>query len=159
VATLIIRQDFVATPAAHAAPVVFSAGDDAAGLVTVGYASAPSIPASGASASMTIYGVPGATSVSLGEILKLQNTASSGGQAYNVTLSSTALPAGVTSLVLSFSDDVSGTPTARAWSVGGSSPTYRISAQEMWEFSAVIVMPATGSLSAITISADITPVA
>jgi hypothetical protein len=160
VATLIIRQDFTATPAAHAPPVVFAAGDDAASLVTYGFASTPTISASGAAASMTIYGVPGATSVSLGEILELQNNEASGGQAYAITLSTTALPAGVTSIVLSFSDDVAGTPTARAWNLA-TTPTftqYTLSPEEIWEFSAVIVMPASGALSAITISASITPV-
>lgn len=157
VATLLIRQDITATPAAHASPVVFAAGSDAASLDTLGYLDNLVIPASGASASLTIYGVPGATSVSLGKVLNLESNEASGGPAYDVTLSSTALPAGVTSLVLSFVDDVGGTPTPRTWTVGASTPTYELAAEEVWEFSAVLVMPASGALSAITISADITP--
>ena len=160
VATLVVQQSFSVTPASHAPPVVFATGDDAATLVTQGWLSGPTITASGASASVTLYGVPGALSVSLGDVLELQNTESLGGTAYTVTLSTSSLPAGVSSIVLSFSDDVSGTPTARSWNLA-TTPTftaYTLSPQEIWELSAVLVMPASGALSAITISASITPV-
>ena len=96
---------------------------------------------------------------SLGEILKLTNTEASGGVSYLVTLSSTALPAGVTSLALSFTDSGTG-GGARTWNLasgGGSFTQYEMSPEEAWEISAVIVMPASGALSAITISASITP--
>jgi hypothetical protein len=156
VATLVIQEAFTATPASHAPPVVFSAGDDASSLVTQGWLVGPTITASGAAASVTLYGVPGAISVSLGEIMELTNSEAAGGTSYLVTLSSSALPAGVTSMTLSFLDGA----TLRTWNLagaGGSFTQYTMSPEEVWELSAVLVMPASGALSAITITATITP--
>lgn len=157
VATLVVQQSFTVTPAAHAPPVVFSAGDDAATLVTQGWLAGPTITASGATASLTMYGVPGALQVSLGEVIKLTNSESLGGTSYAVTLSSSSLPAGVTNIILSFTDGA----TPRTWNFandGLSFGPYTMSPTEVWELSAIIVMPASGALSAITISASITPV-
>ena len=160
VATLIIQESASVTPAAHAPPVAFSAGDDAAALVAAGWAVGPTITASGASASMTIYGVPGAVSVSLGAILELANSEAVGGTSYLVTLTSSALPAGVTSLALGFTDAGADPTGAQTWNLaagGGSFTQLKMSPQEAWELSAVLVMPAAGALSAITITASITP--
>src|SRR5688572_24141255 len=64
VATLVIQQPAQVTPASRAPDVVWAAGDDAASLVSLGFATAPVVSGSGVSVSMTIYGIPGATSVS-----------------------------------------------------------------------------------------------
>lgn len=165
VAAVLIQQDAVATPSTRSSPVVFAPGDDAASLDALDFigASDPAISASGASATFTVYGIPGATSLSLGEVLDLQNPASSDGAAYKVVLSVSGSPAAsLTDFDLTFVDDVDGVPTPRSWDLRSTSalPEYVLSDGESWELnvSSLTMSPtASGPQGALTLRATISP--
>lgn len=162
IAAVVFAQDMVATPSTRTSPVVFTAGDDAAGLDALDFigSSDPVISASGAAATFTVYGIPGATSLSLGEVVDLQNPASSDAADYAVTLSVSGTPAAsLTAFELTFIDDVGGVATPRSWNLltQPSLPAYTLSDGESWEFtvSSLKMTPAaSGSQGALTISAS-----
>jgi hypothetical protein len=162
IAAVIFSQEMVATPSTRTSPVVFVAGDDAANLDALDFIGAndPAVSASGAAATFTVYGIPGATSLSLGEVVDLQNAASSDAAAYAVTLSVSGVPsASLLAFELTFSDDVDGVPTPRTWNLltQPSLPAYTLSDGESWEFtvSSLKMTPAaSGSQGAMTISAS-----
>ncbi len=84
---------------ARDSPIAFEAGDDYAAINQAGYASFTATDG-GARASMTLYGVPGAASLAVTDLLKLTNQ-DADAQSYLVTLSrDAALPASVTSLTV-----------------------------------------------------------
>lgn len=161
IAAVVWSQSFAATPTTRTSPVVFAAGDDITSLDSLDFVDAPTIGASGASASITIYGIPGASALSLGEILELQNTDTADNTDYAVTLSVSGTPAvTMTAFTVTFVDDVDGTVT---WNLL-TTPTlaaHTLDDAESWEInvsSLVMTAAATGSQGALTISASITPV-
>lgn len=165
IAAVVWSQAMTATPTTRTSPVAFAAGDDAASLDTLDFlgASEPVISASGATASFTPYGIPGATALSLGEVVELQNADTADNTDYLVTLSVSGSPAAsLTAFTITFLDDVSGTPTLRTWNLL-TTPTltqYTLSDGETWEFtvaSLTMTAAASGSQGALTISASITP--
>lgn len=164
IALVIISQPFVATPTAGSSPVCFASGDDISSLVGLGLSNTPSIVTGCGSASITIYGIPGATSLSLGEILELDNADTADNAAFTVSLSVSGSPAAsLTGFTLTFLDDVSGTPTLRTWNLltTPTLTTYTLSDGETWEFtvsSLLMSAAATGSQGALTITATITQV-
>lgn len=164
VALVVFGQQFIATPTAGTSPVPFSAGDDITSLVNLGLATAPVISAGGASASITIYGIPGASALSLGEILELTNTDTADNADFTVSLSVSGTPAAsLTGFTITFLDDVSGTPTLRTWNLltTPTLTTYTLSDGEVWELnisSLTMTAAATGSQGALTITATITQV-
>lgn len=165
VAAVLIQQDIVATPSTRASPVVFVAGDDAASLDALDFIGPadPVISSSGAAATFTVYGIPGAASLSLGEVVELQNPVSSDAAAYKVTLSVSGTPASsLTAFNVTFLDDVGGVPTLRTWNLlGGTAlPEYTLSDGEAWELtvSSLKMSPAaSGPQGALTLRASITP--
>lgn len=164
IALVVFSQPFVATPTAGTSPVAFSSGDDITSLVSLGMAATPTIATGGGSASITIYGIPGATALSLGEILELTNTDTADNADFTVALSVAGTPAvTLTAFTLTFLDDVGGTPTLRTWDLltTPTLTTYTISDAEVWEFtvsSLTMTSAATGSQGALTITATITQV-
>ncbi|MEK6975959.1 MAG: hypothetical protein AABY18_06425 [Candidatus Thermoplasmatota archaeon] len=164
VAVVVFSQPLVATPTAGTSPVVFGSGDDITSLDALNLADVPTVSTGGGSASITIYGIPGATALSLGEILELTNTDTSDDVAFSVALSVSGSPAAsLTGFVITFSDDVSGTPTTRTWNLltTPTLTTYTLSDAEVWEFtvsSLTMTAAATGSQGALTITATITQV-
>lgn len=165
IAAVVWSQAMTATPTTRTSPVVFAAGDDAASLDALDFlgSSEPVISASGAAASFTPYGIPGATALSLGEVVELQNADTADDTNYLVTLSVSGSPAAtLTAFTITFLDDVSGTPTLRTWNLL-TTPTftqYTLSDGETWEFtvaSLVMTAAASGSQGTLTISASITP--
>lgn len=163
-ALVVFSEQLVATPTAGTSPVPFSSGDDITNLVNLGLATSPVITAGGASASITIYGIPGASALSLGEILELTNTDTADNTDFTVSLSVAGTPAAsLTGFTLTFLDDVSGTPTLRTWNLltTPTLTTYTLSDGEVWEFnvsSLTMTAAATGSQGALTITATITQV-
>lgn len=163
-AAVVFGQSFTATPTTRTSPVVFASGDDATSLDTLDFIDAPTISASGASASLTLYGIPGASSLSLGEVLELQNADTADNTDYAVTLSVSGTPAvSLTAFTITFSDDVSGTPTTRTWNLltTPTLTTYTLADGESWELnvsSLVMTAAASGSQGTLTISASMTPV-
>jgi hypothetical protein len=164
IAAVVFGQSFTATPTTRTSPVAFASGDDITSLDTLDFADAPVIGASGATASITIYGIPGATSLALGEILELVNADTADNTNYAVTLSVSGSPAAtLTGFTITFLDDVSGTPTLRTWNLltTPTLTTYTLSDAETWEFtvsSLVMTAAASGSQGALTITASMTPV-
>jgi hypothetical protein len=164
-AAVLITQEMVATPNTRSSPVQFVAGDDAASLDALDFigASDPVISASGAAATFTVYGIPGATSLSLGEVVDLQNPVSSDAADYKVTLSVSGAPsASLTAFTVTFVDDVDGILTPRSWDLltQPALPQYTLDEGESWEFtvSSLKMSPtASGSQGALTIGASITP--
>lgn len=164
IAAVIFGQSFTATPTTRSSPVAFAAGDDATSLVDLGFLDAPVIGASGATAAIVPYGIPGATSLVLGEVLELRNADTSDDTDYVVTLSVAGTPAAsLTGFVITFYDDVAGTPTLRTWNLLStpSLTSYTLADGETWEFtvsSLLMSAVASGSQGALTISASMTPV-
>lgn len=163
VAAVVFNQSFTATPTTRTSPIAFAAGDDATSLVDLGFLDAPTVSASGAAASIVPYGIPGATGLALGEVLELRNADTSDNTDYVVTLSVSGTPAGsLTGFVITFYDDVAGTPTLRTWNLL-TTPTltaYTLGDGETWEFtisSLLMSAAASGSQGALTISASMTP--
>ncbi len=104
-AALTIRQDVTTNPSAVAPDVVFQSGTDYAGINTAGFATL-TLGTSGASATLALSGVPGAASVSLGNVMKLNNQDAT--QAYTVTLArSTTLDTDITSFVVTIKNGAS----------------------------------------------------
>lgn len=164
IAAVVFGQSFTATPTTRTSPIAFASGDDVSSLDTLDFVDAPTIGASGATASITVYGIPGASSLQLGEVLELVNADTADNQAYDVTLSVSGTPAvTLTAFTITFVDDVSGTPTTRTWNLltTPTLTTYTLSDAETWEFnisSLVMTAAASGSQGALTISASMTPV-
>ncbi len=162
IAVVVFSQPFVATPTAGTSPVAFGSGDDITTLVSLGLAATPTIATGGGSASITIYGIPGATALSLGEILELTNTDTADNTAFTVSLAVAGSPAAtLTGFTMTFLDDVSGTPTLRTWDLltTPTLTTYTLSDAEVWEFtvsSLTMTAAASGSQGALTITATIT---
>ena len=164
IAAVVWSQAMTATPTTRTSPIIFATGDDAASLDALDFLGTgePVISASGAAASFTPYGIPGATALSLGEVVELQNADTADNQDYLVTLSVSGTPAAtLTAFTITFLDDVAGTPTLRTWDLLGT-PTftqYTLSDGEIWEFtvaSLVMTAAASGSQGTLTISASIT---
>lgn len=164
IAAIVFSQALVATPMAGTSPVVFASGDDITSLVSLGLAATPTITSGGGSASITLYGIPGASALSLGEILELTNTDTADNTAFTVSLSVSGSPAAsLTGFTITFLDDVSGTPTLRTWDLltTPTLTTYTLSDGETWEFnvsSLTMTAAASGSQGALTITATITQV-
>lgn len=165
IAAVVWSQALTTVPSTRTSPIIFATGDDAASLDTLDFLGAgePVISASGAAASFTPYGIPGATALSLGEVVELQNPDTADNTNYLVTLSVSGTPAAsLTAFTITFLDDVSGTPTLRTWNLL-TTPTftqYTLSDAETWEFtvaSLVMTAAASGSQGTLTISASITP--
>lgn len=163
-AAVVFGQSFTATPTTRTSPVAFGNGDDVTSLDTLDFIDAPTISASGASASITLYGIPGASSLALGEVLELVNADTADNTNYAVTLSVSGTPAAtLTAFTITFSDDVSGTPTTRTWNLltTPTLTTYTLSDAETWELnvsSLVMTSAASGSQGTLTITASMTPV-
>ncbi len=160
IATVIINQPIVATPTAGSSPVCFAAGDDIASLVALGLAATPSVSTGCGSVTITIYGIPGATALQLGEILKLSNADTADNVDFAVTLAATGSPSvTLTSFTMTF-DDNGNTRTLDVENLGSAGP-YTLSDGETWEFnvnSLVMTAAAAGSQGALTITATITQV-
>lgn len=161
IAAVVWSQGFTATPTTRTSPVVFSAGTDASALDTLDFIDAPTISANGASASITVYGIPGASALSLGKVLKITNTDTADNTAYAVTLSVSGTPeVTMTAFTVRFVDDIDGTVS---WNLL-TTPTlaaHTLDDAETWEIdinSLVMTAAASGSQGALTISASITPV-
>lgn len=113
-AALLIRQDVTTTTSASNAVLKFQNGPDYASINVAGFATL-SIPASGSSATFGLTGVSGAALTTLGDVLSINNTASS--QNYTVTLTRSAAPnAAITSFVITVKD---GASTLAAWDAVG----------------------------------------
>ena len=164
IAVVSFTQPIVATPTAGTSPVAFASGDDITVLDGLNLVDVPTIATGGGSASITIYGIPGASALSLGEVLELRNADTADDASFTVTLSVSGTPAAaLTGFTLSFVDDVSGTPTTRTWNLltTPTLTTYTLADGETWEFdvtSLTMTAAASGSLGALTISATITQV-
>lgn len=163
IAVVVFSEALTATPNTRTAPVIFAQGDDAASLDALDFigASDPVISASGAAASFTVYGIPGATALSLGEVVELQNPDTTDNTAYSVVLSVSGAPAAtLTAFEITFIDDIDGTVT---WDLLGT-PTlaaHTLDDAEIWEFtvsSLTMTAAASGSQGALTITATITQV-
>lgn len=104
-AALLIRQDVATSPSATNAVIKFQNGNDYTSINVAGFASL-SIPASGSSATMALTGVSGAALTTLGDVLAINNTAST--QNYTVTLTrSTTLNGAITSFTVTVKDGAS----------------------------------------------------
>jgi hypothetical protein len=107
-----IRQDVAVTPSAANGVIRFQAGSGYASINVAGFATL-SIPGSGSSATLAVTGVSGAALTTLGDVLALNNTASS--QNYTVTLARSAAPvAAIAGLNITIKD---GTTTLVTWDV------------------------------------------
>lgn len=160
IAAVVWSQSFSATPNTRTSPVTFAAGTDATTLATLGFIDAPVIGASGATASITLYGIPGASSLSLGKVLKVQNPDTSDNTDYAVTLSVSGSPAvTLTAFTVTFVDDIDGTVTWNLLTTPSLS-AHTLNDAETWDItvsSLVESAAASGSQGALTISASITP--
>lgn len=162
IAVVLWSQDLTATPNTRTSPVVFAAGDDADDLDALDFigASDPVVSANGAAASFTPFGIPGATSLSLGEVVELRNADTADDQDYGITLSVSGTPAAtLTAFTVSFVDDTAGTVT---WDLLAGSPVgpYTLDDGETWEFtvsSLKMTALASGSQGALTLSASMAP--
>ncbi len=88
-AALLLRQDVATTTMAADPDVIFAQGTDYHQIATAGFASLQ-LGASATSASLTLYGVPGAASLQMTNLLRLSNTDSD--TDYSITLSRSAAP-------------------------------------------------------------------
>jgi hypothetical protein len=150
VATLIFTQNVVTTTTA-AAPVIFQNGADYAGINAKAFATL-TFGTTATSATLAISGVPGAASVSLTNVLKLDNTDAS--HSYSVTLSRSAAPnAAITSFQVTVKN---GATTLATWDAASaaSSSAFTIPASTALDISIVTVITdgtALASLGSFTI--------
>lgn len=159
-ATVVIQQPAVATPTAGSSPVCFASGDDITALVGLGLAAAPSVSSGCGSVTITIYGIPGASALQLGEILELTNADTADNVDFSVTLQASGSPAATLSAFTMTFDDNGNTRTLDVENLGSAGP-YTLSDGETWEFnvnSLVMTAAAAGSQGALTITATITQV-
>lgn len=157
-ATVIVTQPIVATPTAGSSPVCFAAGDDITSLVSLGLAASPSVSTGCGSVTITLYGIPGATALQLGEILELTNANTADDIDFSVTLAATGSPAVTLSAFTMTFDDNGNTRSLDVKNLGSAGP-YTLSDGETWEFnvnSLVMTAAAAGSQGALTITATIT---
>lgn len=158
VATLLIRQDITTNPAAKAPDVIFQSGTDYATINAAGYATL-TVGSSGTSATLALSGVPGAALVSLGNVLKINNQASS--TAYTLTLARSATP---NAAINDFTVTVkSGATTIATWNAVSAAQSSGISlpAATVYDISiqvGVVDGTAAGSLGSFTIQASLVPV-
>ena len=160
IAAVVFGQSFTATPTTRTSPVAFAAGDDVTDLDLLDFIDAPVIGASGATASITLYGIPGASSLSLGEVLELRNADTADNQDYAVTLTVSGTPAAtLLDFVIEFDD--AGSPVSWDLLADPSIGPLTLADGETWEFDVVSLLMtalASGSQGVLTISASMTPV-
>ena len=143
----IISTPVTVTPAARAgaAPVVFADGDDVTGLLDYDFITDPTIGTGGISASFTVKGIPGATSVTAAKALKVTNTDDANNDAFTVTFTPATTVSGVTSLQMTFLDDAV-LRTIDLLSATEQGP-YTLSDNEVWDINVVIVLPASSTIA------------
>lgn len=159
-AAVVFGQSFTATPTTRTSPIAFASGDDITNLDLLDFVDAPVIGASGATASITLYGIPGASSLALGEVLELVNADTADNQDYAVTLTVSGSPAAsLTGFTITFDDS----GTLRTWNLltTPSLGPFTLSDGETWEFNVASLLMsavASGSQGVLTIAASMTPV-
>lgn len=152
----IISTPVTVTPAARAgnAPVVFADGDDVPGLLDYDFITDPTIGTGGISASFTVKGIAGATSVTAAKALKVTNTDDANNDDFTVTFTPATTVSGVTSLQMTFLDNAV-LRTIDLLSATAQGP-YTLSDNEAWDINIVIVLPASSTItgsSVVSISA------
>lgn len=143
----IINTPVTVTPAARAGapPVVFADGDDVTGLLDYDFITDPTIGTGGISASFTVKGIPGATSVTAAKALKVTNTDDANNDGFSVTFTPATTVAGVTTLQMTFLDDAV-LRTIDLLSATEQGP-YTLSDNEVWDINIVIVLPASSTIT------------
>jgi hypothetical protein len=115
---LIIVQPVTTTTTPKASSVLFEQGSGYADLNTAGFATV-TLANGGATASLSVSGVPGAVSTTLGDVLNIKNTHAT--QAYDVVLSTPdTLPAAITSFIITVKD---GSTTVANWDAVDNNPS------------------------------------
>jgi hypothetical protein len=156
-AALLIRQDITASPATTAPDVKFLAGTDYTSINAAGFATL-TLGSSGASASLSLSGVSGAALVTLGNVMRLQNTDAT--VSYDVTLARSAVPnAAITSFVVTIKD---GATTLLTWDAVSSatSSTFNLAVSKTLDISIALVVTdgtAAGALGSFGMQFSLTP--
>ncbi len=88
-AAVVLQQDITVTPNAATPDVIFALGNDYTAINNAGFATA-TLGSSATSVTLTVNGIPGASDLQLGDLLKITNQ--DGTQGYNVTLTRSAAP-------------------------------------------------------------------
>ncbi|HET6399153.1 MAG TPA: hypothetical protein VFH47_06335 [Candidatus Thermoplasmatota archaeon] len=115
---LIIVQPVTTTTTPKASSVVFEQGSGYSDLSTAGFATV-TLTNGGATAALSVSGVPGAVSTTLGNVLNIKNTHAS--QAYDVVLSTPdTLPVAITSFIITVRD---GSTTVANWDAVDNNPS------------------------------------
>ena len=158
VAALLIRNDLTTSPSTTAPDVKFLSGTDYASINAAGFATL-TLGTSGASATLALSGVSGAALVSLGDVMKLQNTDAT--QQWTVQLArSTTLNAAITSFTVTLKD---GATTLLTWDPvsAATSGTFTLDVSKTLDISIALVVvdgTAAGALGSFAMQFSIVPV-
>jgi hypothetical protein len=154
-ATMLVMQSVAVSPLSKTPEVLFQNGTDYAALNTAGYATVV-LGASGTSASLSVSGIPGATSTTLGKVLKLTDTHVT--NAYTVTLSRNAAPdAAITSFIVTVKN---GATTLATWDAVASatSASFALAVSTSLDISVTLTIAdgtAAGAVGSFSIDAGI----
>jgi len=156
-AVLVMQLNVSVASAAKAPPVVFQNGGDYTTIHAAGFATL-TLGTSGTSASLSLSGVSGAASVSLGNVMKLTNSDATVDQTVTLTRSTT-LNAAITSFVVTVKN---GGSTLVTWDAvsSASSSSFTLPANTATDVTVALVITdgtATGSLGSFAIQAAMTP--
>lgn len=156
-AALLIRQDVTTNPSTTAPDVKFLTGTDYTAINAAGFATV-TLGTSGASATLALSGVSGAALVTLGNVMKIQNTDAS--VPYDVTLArSASLNAAITSFVVTIKD---GGTTLLTWDAvsAATSSSFNLAVSKTLDISVAIVVTdgtAAGALGSFGMQFSLTP--
>ncbi|MEK6985986.1 MAG: hypothetical protein AABX89_06365 [Candidatus Thermoplasmatota archaeon] len=157
-AALLIRQDIATAPSTTAPDVKFLSGTSYASINAAGFATL-TLGSSGASANLALSGVSGAALVTLGDVMKLQNTDAT--QAYTVTLArSAALNAAITGFTVTIKD---GATTLLTWDAASAatSSSFNLAVSKTLDISVALVVTdgtAAGALGSFGMQFSLAPV-
>lgn len=157
IAALLIRQDLTTSPSTTAPDVKFLTGTDYTAINTAGFATV-TLGTSGASATLALSGVSGAALVTLGNVMKLQNTDAT--VPYDVTLArSASLNAAITSFVVTIKD---GGTTLLTWDAvsAATSSSFNLAVSKTLDITVALVVTdgtAAGALGSFGMQFSLTP--
>lgn len=156
-AALLIRQDVATSPSTTAPDVKFLSGTGYTAINAAGFATL-SLGSSGASANLALSGVSGAALVTLGDVMRLQNTDAT--QVYTVTLArSAALNAAITGFTVTIKDGASTLLTWDAASAATSS-SFSLAVSKTLDISVALVVTdgtAAGALGSFGMQFSLAP--
>ncbi len=147
-AALALQQNTIVNPSA-ATPITFELGTDYTSINAAGFATI-TLGTSKTSATLAVAGVPGAASVSLGNVMQVKNNLAS---SFSITVTrSAAPPAALSGFTMTFKDSVTAA-TVATWNVASTaSATFTIAASQILDISIVPVITDGTALGALASS-------